>query len=316
MNWLTVLWSTAPLVHPDPGFRDQLARLKYCVRALRHPRLTLEWFRLLDQPRLRPVTRRHPRLFSKLQRPYLHRRLGPAARLEAMRQHYGFLLGRLGDDAMAGIYRPEGLLLGWLPETGSGCYALRLLYRDQFEKEGDLVLALREERSGGLLFTLTFAVGQPTPDTAELFIGGLQGSRQANERERIVELTRTWHGLRPKALLVFALQRLAQLWNCQAIQAVGDAEHIYRHAHRRRDIPARHDEFWAECGGLPGAGGNFRLPAAPTVRDISELPRGKRPVYRRRYAMLELLGTDIQMALAGRAVQRRLEPAVPITAEV
>ena len=303
-------------MHPEPGFRDKLARLKYCVRALQHPRLTQEWFRLLDQSRLRPVTQRHPRLFSKLQRPYLHRRLSPAGRLEAGRQHYGFLLRRLGDDAWAGIYETEGLLLGWLPETGWGSYALRLLYRDQFEKEGDLVLALCEERRGEPLFTLAFAVGQPTSDAAELFIGGLQGCRQANERERIVELTRAWHGLRPKALLVFALQRMAQLWNCQAIHAVGDAEHIYRHTHKRREIRARHDEFWAESGGVPGADGNFRLPAAPTVRDISELPRGKRPIYRRRYAMLELLGADIQMALAGRAVLRRLEPAVLLPAEV
>jgi uncharacterized protein len=292
------LWRTAPSVHPDPTWGDKLARLKYCLRGLFRPRLTADWFHLLHTPELRVVRERHPRVLSKLQRPYLCRRLGAKQRLAALREHYEFvadLLVRLPE--AADIFSARGRLLARLPVTNLGEYSLRLCYSDRFEKEGDLTVALLDEVDGAPLFTLTFAITRNSGATREMFIGGIQGCRETNQRERIVSLTRELHGLRPKALLVFVAQRLAQIWNVTTLRAVSDAEHIYRHFRKRRTFSAGYDEFWRECQGEPGPDGLFTLPAAPTVRNIAELPRNKRPVYRRRYLMLENLGEEIRANL-------------------
>jgi uncharacterized protein VirK/YbjX len=118
----------------------------------------------------------------------------------------------------------------------------------------------------------------------------------------IIHLTRTLHGLRPKALLIFALQQLARIWTISTIRAVAQCEHIYRHYRKRKSLHANYDQFWIECQGTLQPDHNFRLPVLPITRDLHLLPRNKRPVYRRRYAMLGRLAEEIEANLA------KLEP--------
>jgi len=116
-----------------------------------------------------------------------------------------------------------------------------------------------------------------------VFVVGLQGLQIANQRELTILLTRSLHGLRPKALLCFTLQQLARTWGITTIRAVAGREHIYCHYRKRRTFHANYDEFWSECNGSLLPDGNFELPVVAPVRNLEELPRNKRPVYRRRY---------------------------------
>jgi hypothetical protein len=43
------------------------------------------------------------------------------------------------------------------------------------------------------------------------------------------KVAKSLHGLRPKALLVFVAQELAQAWNLRAIRAVSNALHMSQH---------------------------------------------------------------------------------------
>jgi uncharacterized protein VirK/YbjX len=286
MNVAAVLYQTAPAVHPDPTWWDALARVKYWVRGMLRPGLSAEWFALLEAPCLEPLVRQHPHIFSKLQRPYLHRRLGARDRLSTLKEHYRFVTERLDPTVRAEIFKAGGwpLLNFTVPEAGA--FSLRLLYDSRYEKEGDLSIALMSE-SAGMMFILTFCVTRLGPEeTSELFIGGLQGHGGSSQRDLVVTLTRGLHGLRPKALLVFAMQELAQIWGFGRLRGVGCNEHVYRHYLKRKDVHASYDDFWKECLGRASEDGNFELPIAPPARNLEELPRNKRPVYRRRYAML------------------------------
>jgi uncharacterized protein VirK/YbjX len=139
-----------------------------------------------------------------------------------------------------------------------------------------------------------------------LFIGGLQGAKMENQRELVIRLTRSLRGLRPKALLVFALQQLAQSWGITRIRAVGGREHIYCHYRKRKTFHANYDEFWLECLGQRMPDGNFELPVIAPLRNLAELPRTKRPVYRRRYEMLEEIAKEIAVRLSCPATNTRL----------
>jgi uncharacterized protein VirK/YbjX len=122
------LLTTAPLVHPQPGLRDQVWRVKYCLRGLARARLTREWFRLLRNPRLELVARAYPHILSKLQRPYLNRALGARQRLDALKSHYAFVLQRFPEKMLREVYASPGFLLASIPLEEIGQFSLRLAY--------------------------------------------------------------------------------------------------------------------------------------------------------------------------------------------
>ncbi|GEM_PF-943677 len=298
MKLAGMLLRTARPVHPEPGCKGVLARTKYVMRGLTTPRLTAEWFAIMNSPRLASLVKQYPHILSKLQRPYLHRRLDVSDRLSVLRSHYQFVTELLDDRVREEIFAPAGLLLAELPELEER-FTLRLFY-SHFWKEGEFSIGLFDENPGPALFTLTFCIcNSETAGAREIFIGGLQGRRGDKMREVTVKLTRSLEGLRPKALLVFAVQRLAQSWGIAGIRAVAREEHIYSHFLKRKNFDADYDEFWQECHGVLLPDGNFRLPAAPLARNLEELPRKKRPVYRRRYAMLAELGEEIAWRVLG-----------------
>lgn len=276
---------TAPLIHPGRKLGSWCKQTKHCVRGLAFAHHTQIWFEILQRPELAVVAGNHPYLFQKLQRPYLHRTLNTRQRCQALQQHYQFVVAQFSPVVRQEIYATPGKLLAVLPLEGVGNFGLRLSCSRQ-EKEGDLVIGLVNLDSGAVLFTLAFSVTQWEAEPKEIFIGGLQGNKLTNEKEMIISMTRGFHGLRPKALLLFALQELCGRWGVTRLRAVSDAMHIYRHWRKRKQVAASYDEWWVESGGQLAADGNFNLPVTFLPRDLNTLKANKRPVYKRRYQML------------------------------
>jgi uncharacterized protein VirK/YbjX len=196
------------------------------------------------------------------------------------------------------IYSPAGLLLIRIPLLGAGSIELRLRYHDSLSKEGDIAISLEDVDTGAMVVALSFCVWRYGPKTSQIFVGGLQSFKSPNQKERIVTITRAMHGLRPKALLFFTLQQLAKVWDIDTIRAVSDARHVYRYYRKRRNIAMSYDKFWLECGGQLDEDRLFSLPAAWTPRDLSEMNRSKRHMYRQRYAFLQELGFQIRESLS------------------
>jgi uncharacterized protein VirK/YbjX len=256
--------------------------------------LTREWFRLLQNPKLAPVAEADPHILSKIQRTYLIRTLRAKDRLQALKQHYGFVAQHFPEEMLRQVYSSSGFLLASLPIEGIGQVSLRLAYCHSLGKEGDLTIKLNDEHSGWLIYSLTFSVSVNDAGRRECVIGGLQGYTQALGKERVISLTRRMHGLRPKALVLFALQQLACAWAFTSIRGVSDAMHIYRHYLRRKDLAASYDEFWAESGGRLAADNVFDLPLRPSVRPIATIKPNKRAMYKHRYAMLTEISKQIR----------------------
>jgi hypothetical protein len=276
---------TAPLIHPGRHLGSLCKQTKHCVRGLVFARHTKDWFEMLQRPELVAVAGHHPYLFQKLQRPYLHRALNTCQRWQALQQHYQFVIAQFSPVVRQEIYATPGKLLAVLPLEGVGNFGLRLSCSRQ-EKEGDLVIGLVNLDTGAVLFTLAFSITQWETEPKKIFIGGLQGNKQACDKELIIAITRKLHGLRPKALLLFALQELCGRWGITRLRAVSDTMHIYRHWQKRKQVASSYNEWWVESGGQLAADGNFDLPATFIPREIATLKVNKRPVYKRRYQML------------------------------
>ncbi len=288
------LVATAPLVHPDPGLREAVWRVKYCLRGLAQARLTSAWFSVLQTPQLSGLSRADPHIRSKLQRAYLHRALSANRRLAALKAHYGFVARHLSEQMRREIFEPGGFHLASLPLGGAGTLDLRLVYRHCCTKEGDLSILLQERHTAARIYCLTFSIAADRESCRQFFIGGLQGFSEVHANGRVVQMTRAMHGLRPKALVLFTFQQLATAWGCSEIRAVSNNMHIYRHYQRRRDFAAQYDAFWEESGGRLAADGFFDLPVMPTPRPWSEIKANKRLMYRRRLVLLEEVGRQIR----------------------
>lgn len=295
-NLVTTLVETAPLIHRSATPGGVLKRTKYFLRGLAYARDTAEWFDILQAPEMAFIIKNNPCLFHKLQRPYLNCVLKTTDRLHALKQHYTFVLTHFSKAMIGEVFTGSGKLLVELLVEKVGPMELRLNCSGM-QKEGDLSIGLWIKAGKRPMATLSFSVWKFEANEKEIFIGGLQGSKIFSE-EDVVAVTRGLHGLRPKALLFYALQQLAVHWKVNHVRAVSNATHIYRHFQARRNVAASYDTFWIECGGVAEPDGSFALPAAFIPREISTIRVNKRQMYRRRYAMLERIAAEISTRLS------------------
>ena len=305
MQLLRELQRAAPLVYPQRNLKDSLQRAKFCIRALAFPTLTRRWFELLGSSAVALIAQRHPRLYSKLQRPYLHRCLSTRAQLEILQHHYRFCSENFSPAMTQAIYLKSGWMVGraFLAEHGS--ISWWLTHDGSVEKEGDLTLSLVDDSVPRRLCLMSFSVTQWKKARRELFIGGLQSRRFAEDKERTITVTRAMHGLRPKALLLLGLQHLAQFFGVTSMRAVSNGQHIYQHFVKRKVLQADYDAFWTESAGCRDADGMFTLPIISKARDLTDIKATKRQMYRKRYVMIGELAAQFQA---------RLEAAFPNTA--
>ncbi|RFC43157.1 MAG: hypothetical protein DVB28_001632 [Verrucomicrobia bacterium] len=290
---------TAPEVYPGPRHREKINRLKYIIRGLWFFKDTTALMTMLSDPRLATLCKSFPRLVSKLQWPFITSRHSNPQKLAALRAHYTFFTEHLSPSIQEAISCGKNWPLLDVPVDENERIGI-VLRQANYEKEGELAVSLLSLTTDEMMCTATFTLVQCTPTVREIVIGGLQGHDFKDDKARIVGITRGLKGLRPKALLLFALRQIAMAWNCTSLLAVGNTLHIYSSARKRKDLAADYDAFWMESGGTLNADGFFNLPIAPPVRDISELKANKRSTYRQRYTLLDTLAASIRAAAADR----------------
>lgn len=281
----------------EDGFNQFKHRAKFALRTL----LTLPWSgpwlsTLAGDPRLQETLRRYPRLACKLHRPYLHRGLSLAERLQALRDHYQLLAQRLPAPLLEALYRNDDVTLATVSGRNGEAYPLLLKLRHGFDKEGELSLRM-VDADGVALATLTFTLTMQANGPA-LIVGGLQGPRKRHGQEGIKTATRACHGLFPKRLVMDALLRLANSLDMAQVLAVGKDKHIYGSLRYRRDFPADYDAFWETLGATPSACGLHHLPTRIPRKGMEEIASKKRAEYQRRYALLDALEAEVEARLA------------------
>ncbi|MFI5337698.1 MAG: VirK/YbjX family protein [Opitutales bacterium] len=291
------LWKASALVEAPTHPRPLRSRAKFLLRALTRLGLTNVWLSRLVQPDLAPLWATRPRLATKLQRPYVSAEWGPAERFAALLGHYELLPGLLAAGALQAIYT-TGLDLVRLKNTSTGRQlTLRLFYQDQFEKEGELTLAVMDDATGLPLAGLTFCLARSGGRRVAI-VGGLQAFPDPRIRTLIHDVAKEMHGLRPKAFALWGLRQIAVAWQIERLEGVCDGQHIYRHRHKRRNIAACYDEFWRESDGCQLPGGGWELPLQPRPRRREELKASRRKQHERRDALLGGLQTELLAALA------------------
>jgi uncharacterized protein len=261
----------------------------YAARCLVAPLRHLRWLGLLQShPALRAATQRDGRLVERWQHRFISRRFGARKRLDALMDHYGFVVSVLPRGllermvakgqvvlAEAAMKNGDPLRVLLMPPTRKGC-------------EGELNVALATA-DDTLLFSATITI---LPSSGELLIGCLQGPNTEDGQERVRQVTRQCHGLRPKNLLLSLLYGIAASHGLPRLRGISNDGHA-----RSGRIKASYDTFWIESAGVLARDGFFDLPSAEPERSELDVASKHRSAFRQREALRRELVASTMFAL-------------------
>jgi uncharacterized protein VirK/YbjX len=278
-------------LYPEP--QQLRRRLRFYLRTLLSLRATTTWFELIDrQADLRACLEHEPEMAEKIHRPYRRAGLPLKTRLSLLQDHVR-IAERLGwTKLMARAYGAPETIASFADRTGQMLH-LVLGRPAQFGKEGELALHITDADTR--LYSTCFSFRE-TEGRRELDIGCIQGPAAEDGRQKIRDLTRNLHGLRPRSLMLEALRHVAAAAGCDRLRMVGNSDHIYRSIRKRRKIAFDYDAFCAEVEGTVADGPDWLLPVEAEVRPLSEVPSKKRAETARRRALLADIRSQIQAA--------------------
>lgn len=288
------LWSG--LWRPGKFWHQRSFRRKFMLRSLVMPRLSRQWMaEMAKWPDLERLLLIQPRLPVRLHRPYLAVNLDRHQLLDALRYHYRTLRQALTTDELQRYFAHAGIPLAEIEGKEGEIYTLHFASVISLDKEGESTILLRNARNE-MLAEITFTICE-YEGKRTLFIGGLQGGKTEQSQQDIHQATKACHGLFPKRVVMEAVCSFAQRWQMEQILAVSNQAHIYRslrYRDKEKKIHADYDNFWEAVGGVNDERGYYHLPLSVARKDEADIASKKRAEYRRRYALLDSITSQIQ----------------------
>ncbi len=299
---LSLLHDASHQAFPVGRHGSVLKRLKYVCRSWPYRELNLSWIALLrEDDFMRELASCDHRMYRKLYRPYLSTSWDKARVLEVMRENYAAFRAKLPPATLDKIFLTDSYSLAvWIANR---TYELRISHDTRFYQEGEITISLFcPELGEGELAQISGTLARAEDQSMIFYIGGLQGAVRQLGAPAIKEAGRDLFGLRPKSLIVIVAQMLANRLGCKQILATSAACHAYSHDDRRQSEKRKkmffdYDAFWEECQGVRVGEAFYSLPLVTARRSCQEMKPQKRPMYRRRYAMLDVISAAIDESL-------------------
>jgi uncharacterized protein VirK/YbjX len=294
---LSRLWRIAHAVDGRAGLRGLRARLVFMAAAVRHRRVLLPM--LHASGALGRVMARRPETIGCVVWPYVCQSWDATTRLERVRDHWSVV----EQIAPALNFPPDAERE--LLDLATLMPGLRVVL-DQpkwFLREGQAVLNLfmGDTRVLSLAFTLR------AEDVAVAYIGALQGRNIDGALDIYKALTGALHGMRPRDFLIDLFRALCAAIGVGRICAVSDASRQHRSAYfgakAETLVSVDYDAIWKDRGGTPLDADFHVLTVDPERRSVEDIASKKRSMYRKRYAMLEEVESQLRDALLKMEVQ-------------
>jgi len=153
---------------------------------------------------------------------------------------------------------------------------------------------------GGDIAYLAFSFENNNGNISTL-IGSVQG-HIANKQYSTKVIQKLMYGMRPISFIVFAIQVFSKSLKCKDIYCAGDKIHTYRRKHAipipwNYKISFNYDNFYKEVGGQKTKDNWFNLPLEESRKDIQDIKSKKRSLYRKRYALLDDISSQIEKSI-------------------
>ncbi|MFG0905766.1 VirK/YbjX family protein [Photobacterium damselae] len=279
-------------LHADStGFKKVRQDVRFKFWGLMHQKTIKNLLQTFDNETLSPVLSIHPKIIKKPFKSYICAKWNTQRRVSSVQQHFQFLQHNFHADALPAIFTADGYQLAEVTDQEENIYRL-FINRGQ-QREGSLGLSLLNSK-GNRIYATT--VNFETTPYRTMYIGVIQGPNEGieNRQQVIKSLTKSCHGLRPKALILEFALMLARCLNVTHIYGISNQGHIYkswRYIGRKRSsiVTFDYDAYWQEYGAIQIDKSFYLVPTQPERKDLSQLNRNKRKLYTKRYAWLDEL---------------------------
>jgi len=260
------------------------------------------WVGFLTQPEYLPFGLANERLWHRTLRGYVSSTWKGPKILKVLQDSYRFALAHpgplrdclLGDQEITFADVPMG------EETGSIRFTLGKDHR--FRREGEWAVRVHCDKIGGELCSIAFSVEEIEGQWVA-YAGAIQGGSGANE-DTIKASAKAMHGVRAKAMAIFALQEVVSALGITRLLGAGNTIQMSRGKHMIKvawnKISFNYDGMWGEADGKAVEDGWFELPLREVRRTREEIKANKRPLYARRYALFDQLQAAVAQGLKAR----------------
>lgn len=145
------------------------------------------------------------------------------------------------------------------------------------------------------LYSIAFSIGG-TVESPRLLVGAIQGAPASVNGTVYSDLTKIFHGVRPRDLIVQILKMFAQNLGCNEVWGISDECHQSVGRGNESNKASKYNEIWMENGGIQNAEGFFAMSSAVHKRAEEDIPARKRALYRRRYEFMDALQASVDQS--------------------
>jgi uncharacterized protein len=231
--------------------------------ALINPIIASKWFKILESPDFIQVATQRQRIYIKPFRAYMSIRWTIKQKIKVILDTYRFIMSK--GDAFKQVINQNittEIARFKLNNSIEGC--LTLGFDDRYRKEGELVFSFECNQLGGVIVAAAFSFEEIEVGKWITRISCIQGHKLKTENSSKIT-QKLMNGLRPKSLIIFAIQEFSRQLGFVAVYGAGDAIQAYRRKHLVH-LPWRHainfdyNATWTESGGRLLSNGWYILP--------------------------------------------------------
>ena len=275
--------------------REKRRYYVFLLRAMLHKRALKELVDFFNAvPARSKLLERNPFPVEQATRAFFYNKSTFAERVQLVRQHYELLEKLLQEKYFLQISGAECQpYTVWESVYEDKPWLAQLVFEAGQRKEGLLSLELNLGRDH--VYQIMFWVGYNQSGEASLWIGAIQGPNMENAKDVVKKMTKACHGYRTKNLVLYMLQAVARNLGLKKIYAVSNyGYYANNHVRADRKLKTNFGDFWLEAGGRETGDARFyELPLTEPRKTMEEVPTRKRAVYRRRFAFLDEVDSEI-----------------------
>ncbi len=221
--------------------------------------------------------------YNKVYYPFLEKNFTTQKKLEYLEEHFK-VISNFKKEYQYALYNSVILLLDMSKYNIE--MNLKLKYDYHTHKEGEITIFFEDKKSLNSIFKITGLLSKNI-----FYIGCIQGQ---TSNDVIRGLTKECFGMRPHNFLLYCLMEFSRNLGCKSIYAIKSDSHVYTIKGKTKDrISFNYDTFFKELNVISETPSWHILDIKYPLKDISEIKSKKRSMYKKRYALLENISTDI-----------------------
>ncbi len=299
------VWKLTQELHKGRNWRSRLVKsLGASLSAFAQKDVLVDWVSFLQESQNRAILGANPFLCFRTLRGYVSTQWGNDKKLKVLRDSLRFAHLKKGLLLQSLVIKmEEKLTVADVPlgeDLGNIQFKISNSYR--FRREGQWTLSVHCDKIGDELCSIAFSVEEVNGQWTA-YAGAIQGGAGANE-DTIKASWKAMHGVRAKAMAIFALQEVVSALGVSRLLGAGNSIQMSSGKHMIsvpwNKISFNYDQMWQEADGKAVEEGWFELPLREIRRSREEIKTNKRALYARRYTLFDQLSAAVTQSLANK----------------